>query len=93
MACERLCGLENSENSENSDAESAGRPFGRFALPAVAMVTFFVACYSISVVISDGEAHGGRDKYATSRACPSCATCPTPSARLAACGSPPNPKR
>lgn len=35
----------------------------RFALPTVAMVTFFVACYFISVIVAEGEATG-KDKYA-----------------------------
>ena len=36
---------------------------GRFALPTVAMITFFVACYFISLVITEGETTG-QDKYA-----------------------------
>lgn len=36
---------------------------GRFVLPTIAMVTFFVACYFISVIITEGETTG-QDKYA-----------------------------
>lgn len=36
---------------------------GRFLLPTVAMTTFFVACYFISILITQGESTG-TDKYA-----------------------------
>ena len=39
------------------------RSIGRFVLPTVAMVTFFVACYFISILITEGETTG-KDKYA-----------------------------
>ena len=53
------------DEKAQANEEPAGKAggMGRFVLPAVAMVTFFVACYFVSLVIAEGESIG-RDKYA-----------------------------
>lgn len=54
-------GVEDEQAHEEVDENRGG--MGRFVLPAVAMVTFFVACYFVSLLIAEGESVG-RDKYA-----------------------------
>lgn len=47
------------QNHENAEKQ---RNY-RFILPAVAMLSFFIGCYYIAIVIAEGEATG-KDKYA-----------------------------
>ena len=64
--------VENSKKDASDTTDATSTPLkesswvsrvGRFVLPTVAMITFFVACYFISVVITEGE-NTGQDKYA-----------------------------
>ena len=59
---------DKNEQKEDDASVQAGedsliKRIGRFILPTIAMVTFFVACYFISLLIADGE-KSGQDKYA-----------------------------
>jgi len=55
---------QQADESADEQQESAWTSrIGRFVLPTIAMVTFFVACYFISIIITEGETTG-QDKYA-----------------------------
>lgn len=58
-----IASLYNIKNVTKENDNDKKRDLGRFILPTIAMITFFVSCYFISLIISEGESTG-RDKYA-----------------------------
>ena len=53
----------NEQKKKDEVSNKKYKDIGRFILPTLTMITFFVACYFISLIISEGEAVG-KDKYA-----------------------------
>ena len=45
-----------------SEKDKHYKKVGNFVSPALTMISFFVACYFISIIISEGESVG-KDKY------------------------------
>ena len=58
-----IASLYNIKNVTKENDKERKKDLGRFVLPTIAMTTFFVSCYFISLIISEGEITG-RDKYA-----------------------------
>ena len=50
------------DREENTERDINYKKIGRFVSPAITMISFFIACYFISVIIGEGEATG-QDKY------------------------------
>ena len=52
------------ENNENNENKSINKKYNimRFILPTISIVSFFIGCYIVSLLIKDGESIG-RDKY------------------------------
>jgi hypothetical protein len=50
------------DKEEKTEKDRNYKKVGRFVSPAITMISFFVACYFISVIITEGETIG-KDKY------------------------------
>ena len=50
------------DREENTERDINYKKIGRFVSPAITMISFFIACYFISVIIGEGESTG-QDKY------------------------------